>query len=811
MPISKNLYYKEGIWMRVIAMKNTLREIVKSPIKALTIKGFLYAIVIAGTIGGGLLAFPRVRAAVSYPAGTIFQETWNATSSPEPCWAGGPSDCVQPWYLWEGTSTSIIAAPAGMPSGHALQISIPSSGTAPIIQTGGSFPTIASASPTDITFTLEVTTSSLPQYDQATFFCVGSNVMAAGCNFSNYTTAILQFDNNGGTFSLDASGSSTTSYVPFAIGVPHTVDLHIAGASSTLSVDGGTPYAFSANPQPITELEFGLDGGNQSAMIYDVGSDLKVTVPGMNNAWPPSVFMDWAGQSGVPTTATLAAGTHCGNAPAHEWYLPAAGGDTFAFASGSPAFTAPLDLCGSHYSGNSSTSLLMTIPGNQGVSGYEEADFNTAYSSTSVGFYFRWNTVTGAPLQYTDLFALDDGNGHGMNAQLENNGGVENFYTELSSGAWDHAYPVGSVSLASDTWYWATIGMNASGTNEISLYDTNGTLLESLVPPTTTAAFTPPVLYEKIGKSGAELEPVTGTVAYANVITEYADAQFPILPPMMPTITSFTASPSSITLGSSSVLSWDASNASTIAIAGAALNIATSTLTGTVSVVPSAKGSFLYTLTASNSNATSTATTTVTVAAPPPPPPPTSTPVVSAPSPVVSVAAGYGVGRGPLSGGTAPSSSPSTAPSSTSTPSSPSTATSSIGAASSSNIASLHAELTQAEQLLSSLIAAARAEGIALPLGMTGGISSGTSPSNASYDFTRNLTVGDRGADVAALQHFLIDHNRGPAAEDLAKVGATGYFGSLTRNALAEWQKAYGITPSVGYFGPITRGSLKMQ
>jgi peptidoglycan hydrolase-like protein with peptidoglycan-binding domain len=37
----------------------------------------------------------------------------------------------------------------------------------------------------------------------------------------------------------------------------------------------------------------------------------------------------------------------------------------------------------------------------------------------------------------------------------------------------------------------------------------------------------------------------------------------------------------------------------------------------------------------------------------------------------------------------------------------------------------------------------------------------------------------------------------------------TTYFGSRTRAALAEYQKANAVTPSVGYFGPRTRAAMK--
>ena len=76
--------------------------------------------------------------------------------------------------------------------------------------------------------------------------------------------------------------------------------------------------------------------------------------------------------------------------------------------------------------------------------------------------------------------------------------------------------------------------------------------------------------------------------------------------------------------------------------------------------------------------------------------------------------------------------------------------------------------------------------------------------SSSSYSFSRNLTLGMKGSDVKALQKYLIAHATGPAAQSLARVGVTGYFGFLTKDALAAFQAAHGI-PATGFFGPVTR------
>jgi hypothetical protein len=71
-----------------------------------------------------------------------------------------------------------------------------------------------------------------------------------------------------------------------------------------------------------------------------------------------------------------------------------------------------------------------------------------------------------------------------------------------------------------------------------------------------------------------------------------------------------------------------------------------------------------------------------------------------------------------------------------------------------------------------------------------------------------NLGQGSKDNNVTTLQQFLISQNKGPSAQALAKVGATSYFGALTRKALAEFQASSGISPALGNFGAITRSYL---
>ncbi|OGF62292.1 hypothetical protein A2662_00965 [Candidatus Giovannonibacteria bacterium RIFCSPHIGHO2_01_FULL_45_33] len=74
-----------------------------------------------------------------------------------------------------------------------------------------------------------------------------------------------------------------------------------------------------------------------------------------------------------------------------------------------------------------------------------------------------------------------------------------------------------------------------------------------------------------------------------------------------------------------------------------------------------------------------------------------------------------------------------------------------------------------------------------------------------------DLKQGSRGGDVTILQQFLISQEKGPATQALAGVGATAYFGAMTRAALAEFQAQAGINPALGNFGSITRAYLSQH
>lgn len=72
------------------------------------------------------------------------------------------------------------------------------------------------------------------------------------------------------------------------------------------------------------------------------------------------------------------------------------------------------------------------------------------------------------------------------------------------------------------------------------------------------------------------------------------------------------------------------------------------------------------------------------------------------------------------------------------------------------------------------------------------------------YVFNTDLTLGSTGPDVVALQKYLVKAGLMTMPQGVSY----GFFGQITKDAVARYQSKYGIKPSIGYFGPLTRGHL---
>ncbi|KND48460.1 MAG: penicillin-resistant dd-carboxypeptidase-like protein [Parcubacteria bacterium C7867-005] len=79
----------------------------------------------------------------------------------------------------------------------------------------------------------------------------------------------------------------------------------------------------------------------------------------------------------------------------------------------------------------------------------------------------------------------------------------------------------------------------------------------------------------------------------------------------------------------------------------------------------------------------------------------------------------------------------------------------------------------------------------------------GSSAAATTGSFNTDLTLGSSGSEVVALQNLLESKGHLVMPVGVAK----GYFGALTKNAVAKWQAASGIAPAVGYWGPKSRAA----
>lgn len=74
------------------------------------------------------------------------------------------------------------------------------------------------------------------------------------------------------------------------------------------------------------------------------------------------------------------------------------------------------------------------------------------------------------------------------------------------------------------------------------------------------------------------------------------------------------------------------------------------------------------------------------------------------------------------------------------------------------------------------------------------------------FTFKKDLQFGMVDIDVKHLQMYLNTHGFPVSISGVGSAGNEGmYFGSMTKKALASFQAAHGITPSLGYLGTITR------
>ena len=68
----------------------------------------------------------------------------------------------------------------------------------------------------------------------------------------------------------------------------------------------------------------------------------------------------------------------------------------------------------------------------------------------------------------------------------------------------------------------------------------------------------------------------------------------------------------------------------------------------------------------------------------------------------------------------------------------------------------------------------------------------------------QNMTMGSTGQDVVVLQGLMSELGYLSVPRGVP----FGYYGSLTRDAVARYQSSTNVSPAVGYYGPLTKVSM---
>lgn len=68
----------------------------------------------------------------------------------------------------------------------------------------------------------------------------------------------------------------------------------------------------------------------------------------------------------------------------------------------------------------------------------------------------------------------------------------------------------------------------------------------------------------------------------------------------------------------------------------------------------------------------------------------------------------------------------------------------------------------------------------------------------------QNMTIGSTGQGVVVLQGLMSELGYLSVPSGIP----FGYYGSMTRDAVAKYQASTNVTPAVGYYGPVTKVSM---
>ena len=431
--------------------------------------------------------------------GQTYNETWNQSSG-ESCFS--TTDCVNVWTLVQGTAPTITTASTcgttpAIPQAFTNAIEMTTAATAPQIWSYGTMPYVPAY-------------SSSASFDVYWWMCWDSATVQSNATLLQLQSAIgsvlLNFNPQGtnGTFYTNGTAFATGS----TNGLWHLYHVNYnAGTTCEIQADGGAFTTFPCfNQGNYDMISVFLSGETADANFYF--GPIYVTAPGyLGGSWPVSAFSDWNGVTGTPTASLLQAGTHCGNGGiSSAWTESSLVGITFSTSTGGTAFTNPLPVCGTYYSGNTNVSLEMAVATTANSAGEWSVAYHTAYPNVSRADEW-W--FTGGPTQNSiglDFLAISDSGGTINNLQLKGVSGSNQLSFENDNQGCSSLI---ATNLVAGTHYWTSFGVSATGADTVYLYNrTTGALIGSATSfcnAVTVSSFT--------GTSGT-LTFTTGTQAF---------------------------------------------------------------------------------------------------------------------------------------------------------------------------------------------------------------------------------------------------------------------------------------------------------
>ena len=603
--------------------------------------------------------------------------------------------------------------------------------------------------------TIPIVTSSTPTAGPATG---GTAVTITGSGFTS-STAVYFGTSTAASFTV---ASNTTIFATSSAGTG-VVDMTVVNASGTSATSSGDRFTYipvGAGPAAVNLLSIGTNNFAilSSAGITDTGSHSS-SITGNIGSSPITAASIGVWCSEMDGTSTIYG--------VDAAYIGEGSGFTTCFAGdpGVPVVTPP----------DANKTLVDNAAGDM-VTAYNAATGMTGPTATELGSgnisgmtlppgLYKWSS----DVNINSNLYLDGSASAVWVFQIAGNLNVAALGS-LVSGV--HVILEGGAQASNIFWQ---VGGGTGAT--VGTYATfNGTILSAKQVILQTGA----VLN---GRALAQ----TGVTLDANPVTAPGVASSSSTATSTPVVTAVSPISGSNTGGTAVIITGSGFTSSTAVYFGTSTAASFSIASDTIILATSSAGTGTVDVTVANASGTSATSSadqfTYEVA-------------VSPPATVVyggnSVSGGGGGGGGyyiPVTTGVTASSA---------VPSLPNTG---IAPAISGELSTLQNELlTLLKEQLQVLVQKAQAQGISIPV---------NAASSALSAITENLMIGSTGADVRALQSFLIGQAKGSAAATLGAVGATGTFGSLTKAALAEYQSVVGIAPAQGYFGPRTKAYLQ--